>query len=68
VTSLRLRAHDHALLIARCEYLVDQRTGAVTVKDYTDPRSMRHQRYEPDRPGQPYMGPSREDDQLTIWP
>jgi hypothetical protein len=39
VTSLRLRADDHALLVGKCEYHVDQDTGRVEVKDYSDPRS-----------------------------
>jgi hypothetical protein len=64
---LKLRAHDLALLLGPCEYHVDRQTGRVEVHDYSDPRSMRCQRYEPGRP-QPYMGPSKEDDQLTSWP
>jgi hypothetical protein len=56
---LRVRVGDNALLIGRCEYhcLTD---GQVEVKDYTDPRSMRYQRYTPGRP-QPYMAPHFED-------
>ena len=58
--SLKVRAWDHALLLGRCEYhcLPD---GRVEVRDYTDPRSMRSQFYDPKRPGQPYMAPSHED-------
>lgn len=65
VTSLRLRAHDHALLLAGglVEYHVESDTGAVQVLDHRDPRSMRSQRYEPGRP-QPYMPPSIEEDWL----
>jgi hypothetical protein len=62
--SLKVRAGDHALLIGGCEYHVDMATGVVEVRDYSDPRSMRFQRYEPDRP-QPYMAPSIEDERLT---
>jgi hypothetical protein len=58
---LRLRAHDHVLLIGRCEYIVHRDTGWVEVRDYTDLRSMRHQVYQPDRPGQPYLAASVED-------
>jgi hypothetical protein len=58
-----IRAGDHALLIGRCEYHVDTRSGVVAVKDYSEPRSMRYQRYESGRP-QPYMHPSIEDDRL----
>ena len=41
VTSLRLRAHDHALLLAggQVEYHVESDTGAVQVLDHRDPRS-----------------------------
>ncbi len=60
---LRLRAGDHALLLGGCEYHVDRRTGVVEVRDYSDPRSMRSQRYEPGRP-QPFMAPSVEDRDL----
>lgn len=64
--SLRVRAYDHALLLANglVEYhcLAD---GCVEVKDYRDPRSMRFQRYDPRRPGQPMMRPSVEDDDLS---
>src|SRR6476469_6144274 len=59
---LRLRAHDHALLAGRCEYHVrHDRGGWIEVRDYTDPRSMRSQFYQPDRPGQPYLPPHVED-------
>jgi len=48
---LRVRAHDHALLVGECEYHVDRRTGWVEVRDYSDhPRAMRSQVYQPDRP------------------
>ena len=64
--SLRVRAHDHALMMedGLVEYHVEQ-GGAVQVKDYRDPRSMRFQRYERGRP-QPYMSPSREDCDLPV--
>ena len=58
---VRIRAHDHALLIGRCEYHVHGDRGWVEVRDYTDPRSMRSQFYQPDRPGQPYLAPSVEE-------
>lgn len=61
---LKLRPHDHALTVGRCEYHVRRDSGWVEVRDYTDPRSMRSQFYQPDRPGQPYMAPSVEDDSL----
>ena len=57
---LQIRAHDHALLVGACEYHVRD-DGRVEVRDYRDPRSMRSQFYDPARPGQPYMSPSRED-------
>jgi hypothetical protein len=60
--SLRIRAWDHALLLEGG--LVEVHClpgGLVEVKDNRDPRSMRFQRYDPARPGQPYMPPSRED-------
>ncbi len=63
--SLRLRAGDHALLLGACEYHVERGSGVVEVRDYSDPRSMRSQRYDPKRPGQPYMNPSVEDDPLS---
>ncbi len=59
--SLKLRAHDHALLVGRCEYHVHRDRGWVEVRDYTDPRSMRSQFYQPDRPGQPYLPPHVEE-------
>ena len=61
--SLKLRAFDHALVIDGAEYHVNASTGIVEVKD-VHPRSMRYQRYDPQRPGQPYMHPSRELDTL----
>lgn len=64
---LKLRAWDHAFTM--CDGLVEYHClpdGQVEVKDYRDPRSMRYQRYDPERPGQPYMHPSREDDTLPV--
>ena len=61
MTSPKIRAGDHALLVGACEYHVDQDTGWVGVRDYTDPRLMRSQVYQPDRPGQPYLAPSVEE-------
>jgi hypothetical protein len=48
-------------VIGRCEYHVRPNTGWIEARDYTDPRSMRSQFCQPDRPGQPYMHPSIED-------
>ena len=59
-TSLSITTGDLALRIDRCVYRIDD-VGAVMVSDHRDPRSMRSQRYEIDRP-QPYMHPSIEDD------
>jgi hypothetical protein len=62
VDALKLRAHDHALLVGACGYHVHRDTGWVEVRDYSDhPRAMRSQVYQPDRPGQPYMPPARPD-------
>ena len=58
--TLKLRAGDHALIIERCEYGIDRTTGVVEVRDYTDPRSMRYQRSDPRRPGQPFFSPSSD--------
>jgi hypothetical protein len=60
-SELRLRAGDHALVIEGCEYHVDRATGCVEVRDHRDPRAMRSQRYDPRRPGQPYLAPSIDD-------
>jgi hypothetical protein len=60
--SLKLRAHDLALLLGPVEYHVNRATGWVEVRDYSDhPHAMRSQVYQPDRPGQPYMPPARPD-------
>ena len=63
---LKLRAGDHALVMCRglVEYHVGERSGVVDLLDHRDPRSMRHQRYDPARPGQPYLPPHVEDRQV----
>jgi hypothetical protein len=61
---LKLRARDHALILGECEYHVHA-DGRIEVRDYTDPRSMRFQCYDPNRPLQPYMHPSQELDTLA---
>jgi hypothetical protein len=58
---LRLQAGDLALVIGRCEYHVHPDTYRIEVGDYTAPRSMRSQFYQPDRLGQPYLAPHAED-------
>ena len=59
--SLKLRAGDHALILGQREYHVHRDTGWVEVRDYSDPRSMASQVYQPDRPGQPYLPPHVEE-------
>jgi len=63
--TLTIRVEDDTLLLedGLLEYhcLAD---GRVEVKDYRDPRSMRLQRYDPRRTGQPMMMPSVDDDLL----
>jgi hypothetical protein len=58
-SSPRCTAWGNALLIGACEYLVDMATGALTVKAYLDPRSMRFQSHQWHHP-QPCMHPSRK--------
>ena len=58
---LRVRAHDHALILGQREYHVHRDRGWIEVRDYSDPRSMASQVYQPDRPGQPYLSPHAEE-------
>ena len=58
---LEVGENDDVLLMpgGRVRYHV-RPDGAVDVFDERDPRSMRHQRYDPRRTGQPYMSPYAE--------
>ncbi len=65
--TITIQVEDDTLLLEDGGGLVEYhvlRDGQVEVKDYRDPRSMRYQRYDPKRPGQPMMMPSVEDDSL----